>query len=95
VKSVTNSYRAFRQLERKLFLAVPEHPESFWERDGNDETQSRLSGRSLQAAQVQPASLQAARTIATIIYRPKSGEILVEPATPRRRTRKSENRTRR
>jgi len=94
VKNVTNSYRAFRQLERKLFLAVPEHPESFWERDGNDERQSRMTGRSLQAGQVQPVSLQAAQTIATIIYRPKSGEILVEPATPRRRTRKSENRTR-
>jgi hypothetical protein len=95
VKSVTNSYRAFRQLERKLFLAVPEHPESFWEREGNDETQSRLTGRPLQAGQAQPASLQAAQPIATIIYRPKSGEIRVEPARPRRRTRKSGNRARR
>ena len=95
MKSVTNSYRAFRQLERKLFLAVPEHPESFWEREGNDETQSRLTGRPLQAGQLQPVSLQAVQKIATVIYRPKSGEIIVEPATPRRGTRKSGNLTRR
>jgi hypothetical protein len=95
VKNATNSYRAFRQLERKLFLAVPEHPESFWERDGNDERQSRLTGRSVKAAPDRPVSLQPAQTIATIIYRPKSGEILVQPAAPRRRASKSESRTRR
>jgi hypothetical protein len=95
VKKVTNPYRAFRQLERKLFLAVPEHPESFWERDGNDERQSRLTGRPLQAGQVRPASLQAAQTIATVVYRPKSGEILVEPVARPGRTRKSQNRSRR
>lgn len=95
MKNVTNSYRAFRQLERKLFLAVPEHPESFWERDGNDESQSRLTGRPLQAGQAQPASLRAVQTIATVVYRPKSGEVIVEPPAPRRGTRKSGNRTRR
>lgn len=95
MKDVTNSYRAFRQLERKLFLGVPEHPESFWEREGNDETQRRFSGRSLQAAQVHPESLQVAQTIATIIYRPKSGEVIVEPSAPRREKLKSGTLTRR
>jgi hypothetical protein len=79
-KAVTNPYRAFRQLERMLFLGVPERPEPFWEREGNGEMEGRLTGRSQLGDHLLPILLQGAQTISTITYRPESGEILHESA---------------
>jgi hypothetical protein len=81
-KVQTNPYRAYRQLERKLFLGVPERPESFWEREGNHQMQGRMTGRSLLGEPVLPVLLEGAQTLATIIYRPESGEVLFEPVKP-------------
>jgi hypothetical protein len=78
-KDVTNPYRAFRQLERMLFLGVPERPEPFWEREGNSEMQGRFTGRSQLADQVLSLPLQGGQMIGTIVYRPQMGEVLFEP----------------
>ena len=75
-RKVANPYRAVRQLERKLFLGVPERPESTLERDGNNSVLDRLTGRSLQSGRLSTISLSGGQKIATTIYRPKSEEVV-------------------
>jgi hypothetical protein len=79
-KAKANPYQAFRQLERQLFLGVPEKPESFWQRDGNNAVTDRLTGRSVVADHNGSISLDGARIIAKTIYRPKSMQVTVEHA---------------
>ena len=70
-------YRAFRQLERKIFRGVPEQPEPTWERDPNAHVPERLTGRS-QRAEFTAASDLGGRVIATFIYRPDDQVVEVE-----------------
>lgn len=76
-KAKANPYRAFRQLERQLFLGVPERPELFWQRDGNNAVTDRLTGRSIVSDHNGSISLDGARVIAKTIYRPKTMQVSV------------------
>jgi hypothetical protein len=70
-----NPYRAFRQLERKLFHGVPERPETSWGRDSNTLVPDRLTGRSQFGSEVSNRSLRNAKIIATIKYGDESDEV--------------------
>lgn len=73
-----NPYRAFRQLERKIFRGVPETPESMYERNFSSHVPERLTGRSQLAGGVPIASIEQFPVIAVVTYSSGTGLILVE-----------------
>lgn len=75
---MTNPYRAFRQLERKIFRGVPEQPEPILERD-NAHVPERLTGRSQLSFGLPVDATDGAEVIAVVTYRPDSGDIAYEP----------------
>ncbi len=79
---MANPYRAFRQLERKIFRGVPEQPEPVWQRDLNAHVPERLTGRSQLGNGLPTAATDSGRLISTIVYRPDSEEISYEPPPP-------------
>jgi hypothetical protein len=75
---VVNPYRAFRQLERKIFRGVPETPESMYERNFSSHVPERMTGRSQFAEGLQLTSIERFPVVAVVTYRPAAGQILVE-----------------
>jgi len=78
VPRVINTYRAFRQLERKIFRGVPETPESVYERDFSSHVPERLTGRSQLAGGLPLALIERFPVVAIVTYRPAAGQISVE-----------------
>jgi hypothetical protein len=65
---MSNPYRAFRQLERRIFRGVPEQPESVWQREPNAYVPERLTGMS-QLGRPLPLDPLAGATVAgTLVY---------------------------
>lgn len=79
---MANPYRAFRQLERKIFRGVPEQPEPVWQRDLNAHVAERLTGKSQLTSSLPSAATEGATLISTVVYRPASEEILYEEPGP-------------
>lgn len=75
---MVNPYRAFRQLERKIFRGVPEAPESIYERDFSSQAPECLSGRSQFAEGLPLGSVERFPVVAVVTYRLSSGEIVVQ-----------------
>jgi hypothetical protein len=73
---MVNPYRAFRQLERKIFRGVPETPESIYERDFSSHAPERLTGRSQFAGGLPTASVEHFPVVAVVTYSPATGEIV-------------------
>lgn len=73
-----NPYRAFRQLERKIFRGVPETPESMYERNFSSHVPERLTGRSQFAGGLPIASIERFPVIAIVTYSPATGLISIE-----------------
>ena len=78
VPPVINPYRAFRQLERKIFRGVPETPESMYERNFSSHVPERLTGRSQFAGGLPIASIERFPVIAVVTYSPATGLISTE-----------------
>ena len=74
---MANPYRAFRQLERKIFRGVPEHPESVWQREHNAHVPERLTGKSQLDVGLPSAVTEGATLIATIVYQADFSEQIV------------------
>jgi hypothetical protein len=70
---MANPYRAFRQLERKVFRGVPEQPESAWQRSPNAQATERLTGRALREPALPPADEK--QVFATVAYEFRGAKI--------------------
>jgi hypothetical protein len=79
---MANPYRAFRQLERKIFRGVPEQPEPISQRDINAHVAERITGRSQRGGGVPNSAIENAKLIATVIFNFDSQEVFVERSTP-------------
>lgn len=76
--SVADPYRAFRQLERKIFRGVPETPESMYERNFSSHVPERMTGRSQLAGGLPLTLIEGFPVLAVVTYRPALGQVSVE-----------------
>lgn len=72
---MANPYRAFRQLERKVFRGVPEQPEPISHGDINAQVAERHTGRSQLGARLPVGALDGAQLVATLVYNSDLDEV--------------------